>query len=263
MVLVFEDGWVRKQSSKSGNDTVAIDLDHELSSPSLGYSRNAFINLILQVAYLCTILSRESKQYFEDVSGSWDSLRRGFYGDEVREAVLAAARLLPEHTVLDVGAGTGFLAEEAAKIARKVIALDFSEAMLSEARAKLDGRNVEFKIGNVEQIPLPNASIDAVIGNMVLHHCQRPEIAVKEMARVLVPGGRLVLSDLQEHSHESLRKEHADLWMGFKMDYIRTTLQKAGLEDVSVEALGSCCSETKENEDIRIPMFLAAGHKPW
>jgi ubiquinone/menaquinone biosynthesis C-methylase UbiE len=164
---------------------------------------------------------------------------------------------------LDVGAGTGFLTEGAAKIARKVIALDFSEAMMSEAKAKLGQSNVEFKIGNVEEIPQPDASVDAVIGNMVLHHCPIPESAVREMARVLVPGGRLVLSDLQEHSYESLRKEHADLWMGFKMDYVRKTLQEAGLEDISVEALSFCCPETKENEQIRIPMFLAAGHKPW
>jgi ubiquinone/menaquinone biosynthesis C-methylase UbiE len=208
-------------------------------------------------------MSRGAKEYFEEVSGSWDVLRRGFYGDEVRDAVLTAARLLPEHTVLDVGAGTGFLTEGAAKIARKVIALDFSEAMMSETRAKLGQSNVEFKIGNVEQIPLPNASVDAVIGNMVLHHCLSPEAAVREMARVLVSGGRLVLSDLQDHSYESLRKEHADLWMGFRMEYVRMTLQKVGLEDVSVDALSYCCSETKENEQIRIPMFLATGHKPW
>jgi ubiquinone/menaquinone biosynthesis C-methylase UbiE len=160
-------------------------------------------------------MSREAEKYFEEISGTWDVLRKGFYGDEVRDAVLTAARLLPEHTVLDVGAGTGFLTEGAAKIARKVIALDFSEAMMDEARAKLDRKNVEFKIGNVEQIPLPDSSIDAVIGNMVLHHCLNPEAAVGEMARVLVSGGRLVLSDLQEHTHESLRKEHADIWMGF------------------------------------------------
>ncbi len=263
MILIFEDGWVWKQSSKSSYDTIAIDLHHELASPSLSDSQNAFINLILQPVPGRSILSREAKEYFEEVSESWDVLRKSFYGDEVRDAVLAAARLLPEHTVLDVGAGTGFLTEGAAKIVRKVIALDFSDAMMGEARAKLGGRNVEFKIGNVERIPLPYASIDAVIGNMVLHHCPSPEAAVKEMARVLVPGGRLVLSDLQEHSYESLRKEHADLWLGFKKDYVRMTLQKAGLQDVSVEALSSCCSETKENEQIRIPMFLAAGHKPW
>jgi ubiquinone/menaquinone biosynthesis C-methylase UbiE len=208
-------------------------------------------------------MSRGAKEYFEEVSGSWDILRRSFYGDEVRDAVLTAARLLPENTVLDVGAGTGFLTEGAAKIARKVIALDFSEAMITEARTKLSRSNVEFKIGNVEDIPLPDSSIDAVIGNMVLHHCPSPESAVRQMARVLVPGGRLVLSDLQEHSYESLRKEHADLWMGFKMDYVRETLQKAGLDDVSVEALSSCCSETRGDEQIRIPMFLATGHKRW
>lgn len=84
-------------------------------------------------------MSREVKEYFEEVSGRWDILRKSFYGDDVRDAVLAAARILPENTVLDVGAGTGFLTEGAAKIARKVIALDFSEPMMSEARAKLGG----------------------------------------------------------------------------------------------------------------------------
>jgi len=225
--------------------------------------QNAFINLIPWNNRWSRVLSREAAKYFEEVSGRWDTLRKSFYGDEVRDAVLSAAQLLPESTVLDVGAGTGFLTEGAAKIARKVIALDFSEAMMSEARAKLGQGNIEFKIGNVEQIPLPNASVDAVIGNMVLHHCPIPEAAVGEMARVLVPGGRLVLSDLQEHSYESLRKEHADLWMGFKMDYVRMALQKSGLESVSVEGISSCCSETKENEQIRIPMFLAAGHRPF
>src|SRR6266568_9137143 len=103
---------------------------------SLGYSQNAFINLIPTTVSQWN-MSREAEKYFEEVSGSWDVLRKSFYGDEVRDAVLAAARLLPEHTVLDVGAGIGFLTEGAAKIVRKVIALDFSDAMMGEARAKL------------------------------------------------------------------------------------------------------------------------------
>ncbi len=82
-------------------------------------------------------MSRQVKEYFEQVSSQWDALRQGFYGEEVREAVLAAARILPEHTVLDVGAGTGFLTEAVARKARRVIALDFSESMLGEARSKL------------------------------------------------------------------------------------------------------------------------------
>jgi ubiquinone/menaquinone biosynthesis C-methylase UbiE len=206
-------------------------------------------------------LSREAEKYFEEVSGRWDILRKSFYGDEVRDAVITAARVLPENTVLDVGAGTGFLTEGAAKIARKVIALDFSEAMTGESRAKLSGRNIEFKIGNVEHIPLPNSSVDAVIGNMILHHCLNPDIAIGEMARVLVPGGRLALSDLQQHNYEFLRKEHADVWLGFDTTFVRTMLDKAGFDDIVVDALVSCCSTTEEHGRVKIPMFLAAGHK--
>src|SRR3989442_8533618 len=124
------------------------EIRHTLS---IGYSANAFINLILQPYPGRSLLSHEAEEYFEEVSGRWDVLRKSFYGDDVRDAVLNAARVLPEDIVLDVGAGTGFLTEGAAKIARKIIALDFSEAMTGESRAKLSGRSVEFKIGNVEQ----------------------------------------------------------------------------------------------------------------
>ena len=200
-------------------------------------------------------MSREVKEYFEQVSSQWDSLRQGFYGEEVRDAVLRAARILLEHIVLDVGAGTGFLTEVAARKARRVIALDVSESMLSEARAKL-GDYVEFRIGNAENILLPNGSADSVIGNMILHHCSNPDLAVKEMARILVPGGKLVLSDLQKHNYESLRKEHADVWLGFKMNHVKTLLLKANLENVSVEPLSSCCSETRgerADQDSNVP----------
>ncbi len=206
-------------------------------------------------------MSRKAEKYFEEVSGSWDVLRKSFYGDEVRDAVLAAAKVLPSDTVLDVGAGTGFLTEGAAKIARKVIALDFSEAMTGESRLKLSGRNVEFKIGNVEQIPLPDASVNAVIGNMILHHCLNPDVALKDMARVLAPGGRLALSDLQQHNYEFLRKEHADIWLGFNIPRVRSMLDQAGFDDVNLRALESCCSTTIEHGQVKIPMFLASGRR--
>jgi len=206
-------------------------------------------------------LSREAEEYFKEVSGRWDILRKSFYGDEVRDAVLNAARVQPSDTVLDVGAGTGFLTQAAAKIAQKVIALDFSEAMTAESRGKLSGQNVEFKIGNVEHIPLPDASVNAVIGNMILHHCLNPDIAIGDMARVLVPGGRLALSDLQQHNHEFLRKENADIWLGFDIPRVRSMLDQAGFADIRVDALESCCSTTVEHGQVKIPMFLASGRR--
>jgi ubiquinone/menaquinone biosynthesis C-methylase UbiE len=207
-------------------------------------------------------VSREAEKYFELVSGRWDVLRKSFYGDEVRDAVLNAAKIQPNDTVLDVGAGTGFLTEGAAKIAHNVVALDFSEAMMSEARTKLRGRNVEFKIGNVEHIPLPDGSINAVIGNMILHHCLNPEMAIRDMARVLARGGRLALSDLEQHSYEFLREEHADRWLGFEIDHVRSMLDQSAFEDIRVDPLESCCSTTVEHGQVKIPMFLASGTKP-
>ena len=206
-------------------------------------------------------VSREAEKYFEVVSGRWDVLRKSLYGDEVRDAVLNAAKIQPSDCVLDVGAGTGFLTEGAAKIAQKVIALDFSAAMMGEARAKLRGRNVEFKIGNVEHIPLPGGSVNAVIGNMILHHCLNPELAIRDMARVLAPGGRLALSDLQQHNHEFLREEHADRWLGFEIERVRSMLDESAFENVRVAPLESCSSTTAEHGQVKIPMFLASGKK--
>src|SRR5712691_11256104 len=108
-------------------------------------------------------MSRRVKEYFNQVSSQWDNMRKSFYGEEVRDAVLNAAQISPDDTVLDVGAGTGFLTQGAAMIARKVIALDFSRGMSDEAIAKLGKGKVEFRIGNVERMQLPDSSVNVVI----------------------------------------------------------------------------------------------------
>ena len=206
-------------------------------------------------------MSHRVKEYFQQVSSQWDNMRKSFYGDEVREAVLNAARISPDDTVLDVGAGTGFLTEGAAMIARKVIALDFSKAMSDEAVAKLGKGKVEFRIGNVEHMMLSDSSVDVVIGNMILHHCPHPKTAISEMARVLKPRGRIAISDLQEHGHEWLRKDHADLWLGFKTEDVAMMMKETGLDNVKVDTLSSCCSSTQEEQQVKIPMFLASARK--
>ena len=206
-------------------------------------------------------MSRRVQDYFEMVSPQWDVMRKSFYGEEVRDAVLNAVRVIPTDTVLDVGAGTGFLTEAAAKFASKVIALDFSRGMSDEAIAKMGRGNVEFRIGNAENVPLRRASVDVVVGNMVLHHCPHPRVALSEMSRVLKSNGRIAISDLQEHTHEGLRKEHADLWLGFKMEEVESMMTEVGLGQVRVETLSSCCSSLEDGEQVKIPMFLASGRK--
>jgi len=110
-------------------------------------------------------------------------------------------------------------------------------------------------------MPFQGSSVDAVIANMVLHHCPHPEIAISEMSRVLKTGGRIAISDLQEHSYEWLRKEHADLWLGFKMENVATMMKESGLDNVKTETLSSCCSSLQEDQQVKIPMFLASALK--
>ncbi len=81
------------------------------------------------------------------------------------------------------------------------------------------------------------------------------------MVRVLKPNGRIALSDLQEHSFEALRSEHADLWLGFDMKDVARMMRESGIGKLTVEALGSCCSTSEASESIQIPIFLAAGVK--
>jgi len=206
-------------------------------------------------------MSRKVRDYFELVSPQWDVMRKNFYGEEVREAVLNAIHVSPSDTVLDVGAWNRVSNRGGCEDCAKVIALDFSRGMSEEAIAKMGSGNVEFRIGNVESMPLHDSSVDAVIGNMVLHHCPHPEIAMSEMSRVLKPGGRIAISDLQEHSHEWLRKEHADLWLGFRTEEVAAMMRKNGLDNVKVDALSSCCSSVQEEQQIKIPMFLASALK--
>ncbi len=206
-------------------------------------------------------MSRRVKDYFDQVSSEWDTLRKSLYGDEVREAIIKTAKLGPNDTVLDVGAGTGFLTEPASRVAGRVIALDLSKSMTDEAISKLGRNNVEFKIGSVERMPLGDGSFDAVIGNMFLHHCPDPERAVMEMSRVLRARGRIVFADMQEHEHEWLRTENADLWLGFDTQYVNLLFQKAGITNVRIEPLSTCCT-TREDKSIEIPIFIASGTKP-
>jgi ArsR family transcriptional regulator len=149
----------------------------------------------------------------------------------LREEVLAA--LAPaEWTVLDAGCGDGFLTELLLDRFAKVIAVDHAPERLAAARARLAGRNVDFRLGEVDALPVPAASVDALFLSLVLHHVPDVEAALREARRVLRPGGRVVVADLAPHADESLRDRRGDLRLGLDPKELVAALRAAGFANV-------------------------------
>ncbi len=206
-----------------------------------------------------------SAEYFESVAGEWDRLRSGYFTEAVRDAAIARAYLRPEMVVADVGTGTGFVAAGLAPLVTRVYALDGSPAMLDIARRNLAVfGNVTYQVTDGSRLPLEDASVDAVFANMYLHHCPVPAAAIREMARVLRPGGRLMLTDMDRHEHEWMRQEMADEWLGFERGQVKAWLREAGLVNVIVDCTSqSCCakSEADPSRDAEISVFVATGSR--
>ena len=167
--------------------------------------------------------ARRSRDFFQEVAPHWDSMRAAQYGEDLRN--LALLELIPRDlTVLDVGTGTGFMLLGAAPRVAHVMGVDASPAMLEQARQNLVAaghRKAELRQGRMEALPVDATSVDVVLANMALHHAEDPGRAIAEIARVLRPNGRVVLTDLAQHGHEWTKDELADEWPGFTPGQLR------------------------------------------
>lgn len=203
------------------------------------------------------------KSYFKDVASEWDSMRKGYFTEEVREAAIAKAHLTSESVVADVGTGTGFMLAGIAPLVGKAYGFDNSPEMLEVARKNLgNAANVELKVSEGETLPLANETVNAVFANMYLHHTTTPSQAIAEMARVLKPGGRLVITDLDRHDHYWMAKEMADVWLGFERPQVEEWFKAAGLAEVNVDCTGSdCCGNSASGDLAKISVFVASGTK--
>lgn len=179
----------------------------------------------------------DTQAFFGRVAGEWDGVRRELFGE--RATVQALLALLPESwTVADIGCGTGNAAEVLAPLVSKVIAIDQSDAMLSAARKRLKGiDNVEFLRGDVEKLPLKDASVDAAVCVLVLHHVADPAVACREMARILKPGGVCLIVDMVEHDRVQYKHAMGHRWLGFGIPQLVRLLGSAGLESVKFSVL--------------------------
>jgi ubiquinone/menaquinone biosynthesis C-methylase UbiE len=205
-----------------------------------------------------------SKEYFDAIGSGWDRLRENFFSERVRDKALAAADVRGGRTAVDLGAGTGFITEGLLASDVRVIAVDQSESMLEALRRKFPWPDrVECRTGEAESLPIADRQVDGCLANMYLHHVERPLMAIREMVRVLKPGGRVVVTDLDTHEFTFLREEHHDRWMGFDRQDVSSWFREAGLTHVRVVGLGDECSAASmTGGNAAISIFLAVGTKP-
>jgi ubiquinone/menaquinone biosynthesis C-methylase UbiE len=203
-----------------------------------------------------------SRGYFDQVAPQWDTMRKGFFSDQVREKAYAVAGVQAGKTAADVGAGTGFIAEGLIARGVRVIAVDQSEPMLAEMRERF-GEGIDCRLGSADTLPISDEMVDYAFANMYLHHVERPLRAVEEMARIVKPGGKLVITDMDEHRFDFLRTEQYDRWMGFKRDDVERWFRAAGLKNVVVDCAGeNCCAGSKSGADhATVSIFIASGEK--
>ena len=169
-----------------------------------------------------------SNAFFAGAAGKWDRLRTDLYGSAFAEAALLAL-LPPDWVVADLGCGTGHSAFALAPHVARVIGVDQSSAMLKTAHRRTAGLdNVELRRGSLEALPIADAECDAALLVLALTYVEEPAAALKEMARVVRPGGRAVVVDLLRHDRESFREEMGQLHLGFECREMDDLMRAAG-----------------------------------
>jgi SAM-dependent methyltransferase len=158
----------------------------------------------------------------------------------------ALGHLLPPLVVADLGCGDGYLTVEASRFAKRVIAIDHSEAALARARdmaKRLTRRsseeggglnNVEWKRGELEDLPLDDDSVDVALLSQALHHAASPARALAEAARIVKPRGRVLVLELRGHQETWVRERLGDTWLGFDDNELKRLLRDAGLTDIKL-----------------------------
>jgi ArsR family transcriptional regulator len=194
--------------------------------------------------------------YFDQVAGRFG--RNYGPGRSWQAFAQMLLRLMPQVDIADLGSGEGLISELLARRARSVVAVDNSEKMVAYGtnKAKKAGlKNLKFKLGDLENPPLADASVDIAILSQALHHAEKPGDAIHAAHRILRPGGQLMILDLQRHRFEQAHDLYGDRWLGFTEGELHQWLVEAKFRDIEVTVVA------QEEEPPHFATVLATGMK--
>jgi ArsR family transcriptional regulator len=180
----------------------------------------------------------QAQVYFNQIAGRFD--RAYGPGRSWQAFGHLLLRILPPLVVADLGAGEGLLSELLARRCRKVIAVDNSEKIVAfgAAKAKKNGvKNLEFRLGDLEDPPIAARSVDLAVLSQALHHAADPARAIASAWRILKSGGQIVILDLRRHQFEQARAIYGDRWLGFAESDLDRWLQSAGFQHIDISVV--------------------------
>ncbi|MBU0992428.1 MAG: metalloregulator ArsR/SmtB family transcription factor [Proteobacteria bacterium] len=172
-----------------------------------------------------------TKTFFNSIASEWDRLKHDILTD-IKLNEIIFNNIKKDCVVADLGCGTGdLLACLSAHISR-AIGVDSSVKMLEQAKKRFKNSNtkIDFRLGELEHLPIGNGEVDTVIFSLVLHHLPSPESAIMESARILKSDGKIIIADFGKHENESMRKKYGDRWLGFQDSEIKRWLSDQGFE---------------------------------
>ncbi|MBM3765843.1 MAG: metalloregulator ArsR/SmtB family transcription factor [Acidobacteria bacterium] len=232
------------------NETIAALLEESARELPEAAKDDEALRLILR--------KRKDKMrgYFDELAGRFG--RHYVPGRSWKGLAEMCIKLLPPMVIADIGAGEGTLSLLLSQRAEKVIGVDNSEKMVEYAAGvarKNKVSNVDFRVGDLEELPIEDESIDLALFSQSLHHALHPQRAAAEAWRVLKPGGRIVVLDLMKHNFEQARELYADVWLGFSPAELNEFLRKSRFKGIDVVTVH------KEEESPHFETLLAVGEK--
>lgn len=212
---------------------------------------------------LATERAVAAQGYFERIAADWDRLR-SLYIDEGEVETAMRLALGDEHigVFVDLGTGTGRMLELFADRYERGLGIDVNKAMLSYARAKLEQvehGGVQVRQGDLYNLALEEGTADVVVMHQVLHHLNEPAAAIVEAARILAPGGRLVVVDFAPHDLDFLREEFAHARLGFADDQVRKWFADAGLHHAEHKTFAP--PDDRGDEQLTVSLWVASRTK--